>query len=91
MSNSSNRNSKKRKNLRKRLYERDNGICQICDWPVSLEEFTIDHIIPRSKGGPNSFDNMQITHAICNNNRGNKDYVKVDLFIELVNKINISC
>lgn len=33
---------------------------------------TIDHIIPRSKGGTDAPENLQLVHAICNKIKGNK-------------------
>ena len=30
---------------------------------------TIDHIIPMSKGGGHTWDNVQIAHAICNSRK----------------------
>lgn len=57
---------------REKVYKRGDGICYICDKPVSFEEFTIDHVIPKSKGGPDKLHNMMPTHAKCNNAKGNK-------------------
>jgi 5-methylcytosine-specific restriction endonuclease McrA len=34
---------------------------------------TKDHIIPRSKGGPDTMDNYRTMCSPCNNKRGNKD------------------
>lgn len=61
------------------LYERDNGICQICGKKVSLKynyphkkSATIDHIIPLSKGGEHSKRNCQLTHWECNYKKRDK-------------------
>ena len=43
-----------------------NGLCQICDKPFNSEKPQIDHIIPLSKGGTHTYDNVQATHARCN-------------------------
>ncbi len=63
------------------IYERDNYTCQLCLLPVpkgydyglwgwSAHAPSIDHIIPRSKGGPDSPPNLQLAHSICNINKG---------------------
>jgi 5-methylcytosine-specific restriction endonuclease McrA len=48
------------------LYERDNGICGICNEPVDKNDFQIDHVIPLCQGGEHSYANTQVAHAICN-------------------------
>lgn len=32
---------------------------------------TFDHIVPRSKGGPNALTNLKLAHKRCNGKRGN--------------------
>ena len=57
---------------RREVYLRDKGICGICGCPVSLEEVTLDHIIPLSKGGEHSYRNIQLAHLSCNSAKGAK-------------------
>ena len=59
------------------LYERDQGICQICGLPVhpykgcdNSWDGTIDHIIPLSVGGKHCMENCQLSHRICNSLKG---------------------
>lgn len=33
---------------------------------------TVDHIHPRSKGGPDDLDNLQLAHWRCNRAKGNR-------------------
>lgn len=59
-----------------KLRERDNDICQICGGVVDDKDIkdrhirkkypTLDHIIPLSKGGAHSWDNIQLAHMSCN-------------------------
>lgn len=56
----------------KKLYERDNGICQICKQACKWEDKSIDHTIPLSKGGSHIWDNVQLAHLSCNVTKGNR-------------------
>lgn len=51
--------------------ERDAGVCQICGRPIEGHG-TIDHIVPKSKGGTNELSNLQLAHERCNQRKGNR-------------------
>ena len=51
------------------LWRRQGGLCAICDRPMALNEATLDHFIPRSRGGPNTYANLRATHGQCNHKR----------------------
>ena len=51
------------------IYKRDNNKCQYCGATRSL---TIDHVIPRSKGGEDTWDNLVVACASCNVKKGDK-------------------
>jgi len=40
------------------IYNRDNGICQYSGKKVDRHSATVDHIVPRSKGGADSWTNL---------------------------------
>lgn len=50
------------------------GICALCGLYVELEDASRDHIVPRSRGGSNARENIQLTHKSCNNLKGDEDY-----------------
>lgn len=52
------------------VYQRDNGTCQQCGYQGKYIEY--DHIIPRSKGGPNTVENIQLLCRDCNLKKGNR-------------------
>jgi len=63
------------------VYERDGWTCQICGEPVDRDADpksdwypSLDHIVPRSKGGANTLDNLRTAHRWCNCIRGAEDY-----------------
>lgn len=62
----------------RKLIKRDGLTCKICGLPCFdggdyLADLypTIDHIIPISKGGGHTWNNVQIAHRICNRNKSN--------------------
>ena len=61
------------KEQRKRIMERDGNKCVNCG---STKNLSIDHIIPRSKGGSNEDKNLQTLCNICNSSKGNSLQVK---------------
>ena len=57
---------------RRNMYRRDNLKCQYCGSKPGSEELTIDHIVPRSKGGKSSWENCVLACIKCNHEKGNK-------------------
>lgn len=55
---------------RKNIYLRDNHTCKYCG--KAGGNLTIDHIIPKSRGGEDSWDNMVVCCARCNNRKGSR-------------------
>lgn len=51
------------------IYKRDGHKCQYCG---STKELTIDHIIPRSRGGEDSWENLVVACMSCNTRKGDK-------------------
>ena len=61
------------------LHRRDAGRCLLCGKRVKLsrkyphpEAATVDHIVPITMGGSNTYDNAQLAHARCNKAKGNR-------------------
>lgn len=51
------------------IYLRDKNKCQYCG---STKNLTIDHIIPKSKGGTNDWTNLCLACSNCNTKKANK-------------------
>lgn len=56
---------------RQNIFIRDCFTCLYCDEVFSPKELTIDHVIPRSKGGENSWKNAASCCKVCNLKKGN--------------------
>jgi 5-methylcytosine-specific restriction endonuclease McrA len=54
------------------IYNRDNGICQYSGKKVDRHTATVDHIVPRSKGGADSWTNLVLCSKDINSKKGNK-------------------
>ncbi|MHA1601291.1 MAG: HNH endonuclease [Alphaproteobacteria bacterium] len=52
------------------VFLRDRFRCQYCDGGFPSEELTFDHVIPRSRGGRTTWDNVVTACQICNLTKG---------------------
>ena len=59
------------KAIKEEVYRRSNNTCEICGKPLSRFSYSIDHIIPLSRGGTNNIDNLRAVHPTCNKLKGN--------------------
>lgn len=75
-----------------KLAKRDDNKCYICGLPIDWNDYTtlgkkkkigskypsIDHVIPISKGGTHTWDNVKLTHISCNCRKKNKSKFKIE-------------
>lgn len=54
---------------RKNVLRRDQHRCQYC---ASHDRLTIDHVLPKSRGGKDSWENLVAACVPCNNRKGNR-------------------
>lgn len=66
------RHAKPVKFSRVNIYARDNYRCQYCGSKCSIDELTYDHIIPRSRGGRTTWDNIVSSCYACNARKANR-------------------
>ena len=57
---------------RREIYERDNGKCYLCHINLTLKEIQLDHLIPVSRGGDSSAQNLAVACRFCNQSRGSR-------------------
>ena len=44
--------------------------CWVCGQPVAPADASLEHIQPLSEGGNSHLENLAISHALCNQQRG---------------------
>jgi len=64
---------------RNNLFRRDKGECQYC---ASKKQLTIDHVIPRSKGGKTNWTNLVTACHRCNVIKGDKSPEQAGLILK---------
>lgn len=54
------------------VFLRDSWTCQYCGDKFSTQELTFDHVIPRSRGGRTTWENIVTACSSCNVRKGNR-------------------
>jgi 5-methylcytosine-specific restriction endonuclease McrA len=57
---------------RRNLFARDKNRCQYCGKHFSTSELTLDHVLPRSQGGGDSWENLVCACVRCNARKGGR-------------------
>jgi len=52
------------------IFKRDNETCQYCGIKCGKHTISVDHIIPRARGGKNTWRNLVTACVTCNNTKG---------------------
>jgi 5-methylcytosine-specific restriction endonuclease McrA len=58
------------------LLLRDGFTCQYCNERLDLSDLTVDHVIPRSRGGTTRWENIVCACYSCNTIKGHKTHMK---------------
>jgi 5-methylcytosine-specific restriction endonuclease McrA len=66
-----------RKITRRAVFARDGYSCQYCG---SSARLTMDHVVPRSRGGKSSWENVVTSCAPCNHRKGNRLPAEAQMF-----------
>lgn len=59
---------------KQKLITQYGSYCYWCGCESSPEKLTVDHLIPRSRGGSHSMENLRVACLRCNHTRGNSLY-----------------
>jgi len=67
---------------RKNILLRDRYTCQFCGKQFSSSDLTLDHVMPRSRGGPTSWENLVACCYQCNNRKGDRTPEEAGIHLE---------
>jgi 5-methylcytosine-specific restriction endonuclease McrA len=57
---------------RHNIFERDRNTCQYCGQVFERKDLNLDHVIPRDRGGPTSWENIVCSCIRCNTQKANR-------------------
>ncbi len=57
---------------RRNVFARDGNICQYCGCSFPTSELSLDHVVPRSRGGTTSWENIVCACVSCNVRKGGR-------------------
>jgi 5-methylcytosine-specific restriction endonuclease McrA len=57
---------------RHNIFERDKNLCQYCGSTFERKDLNLDHVIPRDRGGPTTWENIVCSCVLCNTRKGNR-------------------
>ena len=64
---------------RRNIFARDNNTCQYCGKNFGSAELSLDHVIPRSRGGMTTWDNIVSACRDCNVRKGGRTPIEAGL------------
>jgi 5-methylcytosine-specific restriction endonuclease McrA len=70
------RDTGRRRITRRAVFARDSWTCQYCGRTSHL---TVDHVVPRSRGGTSAWENIVTSCAPCNRRKGDRTPIEVQM------------
>ena len=69
------------KSVKEKLYKQQKGLCNACNVSMRIIDFEVDHIIPKSKGGGDYYENYQLLCGNCNKVKGDRpmEYLRIKI------------
>ena len=61
---------------RRNVFARDGNVCQYCGRHFPTSELSLDHVMPRSRGGVTSWENIVCACVACNVSKGGRTPVE---------------
>jgi 5-methylcytosine-specific restriction endonuclease McrA len=60
------------------IIERDGDLCYLCGKETSVDDRTLDHVVPLILGGGHVPSNVRLAHRVCNSRKGSKLLSEID-------------
>lgn len=80
--------------VKEALYKSQKGRCNGCVEDILIKNMEIDHILPKSKGGQDVYDNFQLLCGNCNRRKGDRPMehliVKINSNKEALNAVSFT-
>lgn len=70
--------------VRKMIYEKAHGRCELCGARITYNSMTLDHVIPLAMGGADEVENLSCACLPCNQFKGS---ILPESFLEKINSI----
>ncbi len=66
---------------RKKLFSQQKGHCNACNVKLDIWHFEVDHVIPKSRGGGDYYENYQLLCSNCNRVKGQRpmEYLRMKI------------
>lgn len=65
---------------RKRVLNRDAWTCTACGKPLQDADATVDHVVPKSKGGTDADWNLRSLCRKCNSEKGDREQPRLSWY-----------
>lgn len=66
---------------RRNVFLRDGHTCQYCARRGTARELNLDHVMPRSRGGPMTWENVVCSCRVCNLRKGGRTPVEASMHL----------
>jgi len=66
---------------RRNLFARDHNQCQYCGHRFTTSELSIDHVIPRTQNGPDTWQNLVCSCVRCNSRKGGRTPTQANMHL----------
>jgi 5-methylcytosine-specific restriction endonuclease McrA len=57
---------------RHNIFDRDRNTCQYCGEVFERKDLNLDHVVPRDRGGPTTWENIVCSCIVCNTKKANR-------------------